>query len=253
MDIGEIDEGDHARTLPGDHVSRGQRQTRLADTAGSQQDKQRFRRIGVEVEDRLHEVVAPDEFMRQCGQRVGNDNRGSSCPCRGIKRCVLRQDLVFEREKLYGGGDPELVGEEAAHALEGVQRVSLAAGSIERNHELPPPMLAIRSFRYGAFDVCHEPIVVTRDQTRIKQILHSASVNFFKSGAGGHSEWKMLEPGERLFRSVSQSLPKKSRCSLCRSCAQSCPAFGREALDAECVDSIGCHRQQVPSLAIQHD
>ena len=54
---------------------------------------------------------------------------------------ALGQDALVEPAELRRGVDPELVGQDVACALEGRERLALAAGPVEREHQLLPEPL----------------------------------------------------------------------------------------------------------------
>ena len=61
----------------------------------------------------------------------------------GRERLVLTQDRRLELPEVRAGLEAELVLEHAATRLVGVQRVRLAAGAVEREHQLGAQPLAI--------------------------------------------------------------------------------------------------------------
>ena len=56
----------------------------------------------------------------------------------------MREDVVLERFELVRGLDPQLLGHRPTQCLVGIERVSLAPGTVEREHVLPPQPLAKR-------------------------------------------------------------------------------------------------------------
>jgi hypothetical protein len=87
-------------------------------------------------------ALATDERRRLT--RQARPRRGDAPLPRGRELGVVVQDLSLETLQCGAGIDPELVDEPRAGLLEGLQRVCLPPGAIEREHELSAHTLAKR-------------------------------------------------------------------------------------------------------------
>ena len=85
---------------------------------------------------------------RELGRRGRrSSSRSAAAPARAarqVERRVLHQDHPLERRAAAGPAEAELVGERAARGAVGRERLGLAAGAVQRDHQLPPRPLAQR-------------------------------------------------------------------------------------------------------------
>src|SRR4051795_307361 len=72
------------------------------------------------------------------------------------KRLVLSEDRAFEVTESVARIEPELVEEGASRPLVCVERIDLASGSIESEHQLPVKALAQRMLANELFELRHE-------------------------------------------------------------------------------------------------
>ena len=56
----------------------------------------------------------------------------------GVQRGILAKDQLLETAELRRGVDPQLRGQDASGALEGLQRLGLASRPVQRGHEMGP-------------------------------------------------------------------------------------------------------------------
>ena len=116
-----------------------EREPRLARPAGAGEREQARARPMEQLAQVLELALAPDE---RAGR--GRQPRAAAGRRRAVERGVVLEDPALEGLELLAGLEPELLDEAAPRLLERLERVGLAAGAVERQHQLGREALAQR-------------------------------------------------------------------------------------------------------------
>ncbi len=124
----------------------------------------------------------------------------------------------MERSELAAGLDPELVDEGTAAVLEDGERVRLAAGAVEREHELPTKPFAQRVLGDELLESAAEPRVLAEGQAGLDSILLRHEALFLEPADGRLRERFVGEVGQR------RTAPQCERLVEAVGCAPQAPA-----------------------------
>ena len=158
------------RPAPGE--SRCQREQRVERVGGAREDQQR-----------------PLDPRRRCarGRRGG----------RGVQLGIVAEDGALEPPQLLAGLEAELVGELAPHSAVGLQRLRLAAGTVEREHELGPQALAQRVRGDQRLELADEVCVASACKVGVDPLLKHRQPQLVELPDLGLGERLVREVGER--------------------------------------------------------
>ena len=188
-------------------------QPRLAHPGRAGECHEPHIRVGDEPAQRLQFVLATDQpgdrsrQVRRC-HRGGSRSRIARGLGRGRRQeqWVALENPLVELDQRRARVESELVGEEATSSLVGLERVRLAAGAIQRQHQLPPDSLLERMLRGQALDFRHQlsrPAVrevgVDPLDDRLHALLLECSSPMPDGPLGGHvGQWVTAKERERL-------------------------------------------------------
>ena len=146
----------------------------LADAglAGEQEQMSAATNRVVEAAEHLVQLrLATDEFppvfLAQHRRRL--DDR--------VQRRVLTEDRLLEVTQSLARLDPELLDEDATSVPVGLERLSLAPGAVEREHQLAPEALAQRVARNQGLEV-PDDICAAEGELRLDGILERSRPEF---------------------------------------------------------------------------
>ena len=130
-------------------------------------------------------------------------------PWRRGERWILHEDCSLEVAELAGGLDAELLGERVAGLMIGVERVGLAAGAVEREHEMGVQTLAHRLGRDELLQLGDQLAVPAGLQVGLDANLHRCQPLLFEACdlCGGERGPRQL--GERRPTPQREALAKQ--------------------------------------------
>ena len=116
------------------------------------------------------------------GEEEGRDARGEDDVRGRSGRRVVRfeqigalvEDRLFELDQLGGGVDAELVGQQLPNPGEGAQRIGLAPGPVQAEHEVRPKSFVQRVLRDQAVGFGHDSVVIAEREPRDEQVVTGA-------------------------------------------------------------------------------
>ena len=159
-------------------------QARLADPRLAGDEEQRALaapRLGEGREQLVALGAPPDE--RRAAARLHSRLRGRrGDPRRRGERRILHEDRPLEVAELAGGLDAQLLGERVAGLTIGVERVGLAAGAIEREHQLRVETLAHRLGRDELLQLADQLAVAAGRQVGLDADLDRREPLLFEAG-----------------------------------------------------------------------
>ena len=122
-----------------------ERQAGLADPARAGERDHAHVRIGEQRRRGVEVGVAADQRVgRRRQRRHGNRSRPPSLGQQQVEPRILGQHRALELLELAAGLEPEVLHQRAPGVAERVERLGLAAGPIQREHELRVQPLAVR-------------------------------------------------------------------------------------------------------------
>src|SRR5207249_6272493 len=99
-----------------------------------------------------------------------------------VERQILIQDSLVQLAELATGLDPELVDERASCRLVDVERLRVASGAVEREHQLPPQPLAQRVVRDEGLELGDQRMMMAELQLGIESLLDGLETQLLESG-----------------------------------------------------------------------
>ena len=97
------------------------------------------------------------------------------------KRWVLREDRSLEIPELVTGLEPELVDQATARDAIRLERVSLPARAVQREHQLTPETFAQRMLTHQRLELAHQPRVIAQREVRVDPILQHDQPRFLQT------------------------------------------------------------------------
>src|SRR5207247_5472563 len=142
--------------------------------------------------------------------------------------------------------DPELVDEEAASCVIGVESLRLAPGAVERAHQLAAQVLSERMLRDQGLELARELRMVSELKLGPDPLLDCDQVQLFQPGDLGLGERLVGEIGERGAPPERERLGEQIR-GLARSTgSEGASAFGEQGLEAMKVELAGLEAEHIP-------
>ena len=134
----------------------------LADSRLADEQKQSPSAVEhvVETGEQLAQLTLPADEDTAEGCRLGCGLPGSDV----VERGVLAENRLLELSQLSRRLDPELTDEDATGLPVRVERVGLAAGAVEREHELPAQTLPQWVRGDKALELADEPAVASESK-----------------------------------------------------------------------------------------
>ena len=124
-----------------------EREARLADPARAGEREQADVRVGEQLGGGLEVLVAAEQRRRRERAAARRRRGGGAAPARRrveLERRVVGEDRGLQALELAARVEPEVLDQRVAGAPVGLQRVGLAAGAVEREHQLRVQALAVR-------------------------------------------------------------------------------------------------------------
>ena len=147
--------------------------------------------------ERGRDVGAPSTGGRHRSRLGGGDTAGRR---RGLPvEFGLLEDYRFlELPQLRGGIDSQLLTQVGSEPSVGVQGIGLAAGAIQRQHQLGPAPLAQRFGCHRRLQITDHRRVLTQAQTSLYQLLLARQVQLDETAGLRHPYRLVGEVYERL-------------------------------------------------------
>ena len=170
---------------------------------------------------------------------------------RPLERWLLTEHRRLESNDVRSRLDPELVAEHTTQAAHGVQSIRLAAGPVERQHELRPEPLTKGMLTDQRLELGGQDHVLTERQAGVDEILDRTEPEILEARRLGHRPSCLPELGERrsaptLERSAEPA-SDPIRVRLIR------PGdLVQRLLEAECVEPIGANVEHVAAVRRAH-
>jgi hypothetical protein len=209
------------------------------------------------VVERAQEVaqlaLAADERAAAGGRR--RDRRGRR---RGVGRGpavelgILAQDGLLELAQLAAGLDAELVDERPARVLICGERVGLASGPVEREHELAAQAFAQRVLDDERLELAHH-VAAAQLQIGLDPIRERFQAQLVQASDLCLGERREGEVGQRGAAPQRERRPEVVRRGGGGAGAQRRSAFVEVAPEAVEVDGVGLDLQEVPGRAGDED
>ena len=178
---------------------------------------------------------------------AGGDRSG--CSTGSARRRVLCQHRTFELAQLFARLDAQLVDERAPGVLVGLQRLGLAVGPVQGEHELAAEALPVRVLGDERLELPDDLGVGAEREARLDvqlgrrdpEVGETRGLALGERLVGEVGEWRPAPEGARL-------LEGRRRASRLAG-VEIAPRLGDEPLEAPCVDLLGVGLQAVAVVA----
>ena len=134
----------------------------------------------------------------------------------------------------------------AARCLVDLERVGVAAGAVEREHELGVGALAQRLLPRQRLELAHELGMAAEREVGVDPSLQAGQAELLQAGDLGLREGLVAEVGEGLATPKRQRLAQGVRCFVCVSAIHVAPRLVEEPLEQVAVALLGSDTKQVP-------
>ncbi len=162
----------------------------------------------------------------------------------GLEGGILPEHARLELAQRVSRFESELIPQVGPQAAVGGERVGLAAGPVEGQHQLGPQPLSLRVRRGQTLQLGHQLARPPRLEFDLVQILEACQPELAQPGNGMLSERLVRELRERRTPPQHQRLAElRHRGGVARACQA--PAFGDQALEPVRVDLVGGRAQPV--------
>ena len=206
-------------------------------------------------EHKSHQPSRQGHCPRACSAAPGRGFAAGLCDggrllvggrgCLPVQLWFLQQDGFFEAAQRRARFDAQLVAQQTPEPTEGAQRFALAAGSIQRQHELRPQALPERMGADQAFQVPDQPLVIAERQSDLDPLLGAHQPQFIQSGR--------LASGELLEGELHQGrTPPQPQCRIKQrqgggvvTRSPGCLRLAQQPFEAAGVDPLGRDIQDV--------
>ncbi|MBA3261287.1 MAG: hypothetical protein H0T69_02190 [Thermoleophilaceae bacterium] len=128
-----------------------------------------------------------------------------------VEQRILAQDCLLQLSQLAAWLDPELFGQNPTSVLVDLERIGLAPGAVEREHELFPEALAQRVAAHELLELPDQVRMAAELEVGGDPILECRAAKLFQPADLGLRERLVAEIGER--RAAPQ---RESTCELVR-------------------------------------
>ena len=148
------------------------------------------------------------ETTQVTSRRVGGRALGGA---RRRLRYVLAQDRGLERAQAGGGLDAEALDQRAVRVAVGGKRVRLAAGAVERQHQLPAEPLAQRVVLDQRLELAHERGVQAGGEVRLDALAQAGQAEVLEPSDLGLREALPRHVRQRRPAPQLERLPQRRR------------------------------------------
>ena len=135
--------------------------------------------------------------------------RGSRRRTEHVQRRVLGEDGRLESAQLGPGLDAQLVDQQPAGPLVGLQGVALTARAVQGHHELTPQTLTERLIAQERLDLAHQFGGSAVGQIRVHPVLHQRQTQLLQAAGLRHAPLDVAELPERLTPPQAQRLARR--------------------------------------------
>ena len=198
VDRGERDEARAVAELAREPVGQLEREPRLAHTARPEDRHQPHARVAQQRGDRIQLGIAADQVGRARGERGARD--GGCAPGRRrreLERRILCQHRGLEPLQLRARLEPQVVHQHAPGAAERVERVGLAAGAVQRQHQVCVQLLAIRVLGDQRLELGDRSGVLAEREVQLQPVLERGEPHAVETGALRRGAPEQLDVGQR--------------------------------------------------------
>jgi hypothetical protein len=172
-------------------------------------------------------------------------------PPRQIELGILGQHGRLESLQRRPGLDAELVDQQPAGPLVGVEGLALPAIAIERQHELAPHPLAERLLGQRGLDLVHQVTGLTRRQVGVETVLVGRQPELLESPGLGRARLDVAELRVPRTAPQTQGDPQR-RCRRRVAVPELLGPGASQPLEPERVDDVGVHLEPV-AAADRHE
>ncbi len=185
-----------------------------------------------EADDLSERVLATDERRRGRGEVAAApaiDRRGD--------RRIVREDGVLKAPQFGAWFESELLAEHAPRLSEGLERIRLAAGAIERQHQLPPQPFS----EQVPFERCakrrHELPMLSERKRRLELLLERVDAQRLEPACLGAAPRRPAQALERRSAPEHQRRGDRIRRGRGVAVAQRGARVRQQLLEPRCVDT----------------
>jgi hypothetical protein len=230
-----------------------ERRALLVAAPGHQQHDERRQRQGRDDPgggDHLAAARGPSDRGWRFG-RAGGVRRLAAHPVaarRGassVERGILREDCALELTQLLARLDPQLPDKRRARVPVRRQRLCLAPGAVERDHELGAQPLAQRMAVHERLERADLLCVPAQGQLRLDELLGGGEPKPLQAADLSLSEGVIGEVGQRGTAPQRERFPEQLGGALRRAVRERAGALGEQALEARPVELVGADPDQV--------
>ena len=228
-----------AGEAPGERPPGLQRQPRLADAAGADQCQQADFGPDEQRADLGQLALAADRRVRRRRQRRGEHVR----LVLGVELGIVGEDHRLEPAQLRAGLEPELVDQEPAALAHHLERVRLASGAVERQHQLPAQPLAQRVLGHERAQLADQVDRLAAGELGREPLLDRLQPQLLQA--------RDLALGELVEAMVGQrrAAPQRERDASCAAARVGRRARRQQRLEAAAVDRLALDLQRVARRA----
>jgi hypothetical protein len=182
------------------------REAALADAglAGEQEQAPATGERVVDTADELGELpLAADEPAARCtGRRLGHGE---------VESRILPQDRLVQLTQATSGLDAQLLDQHGACSPEGLQRLGLAAGAVQAQHQLATQALPQRMLPHQPFQLAGELGVTTGGELGVETLLQRRQTRLLQAGDLGLRERLVGQVGKRCSTPHRERLGQQPR------------------------------------------
>ena len=182
-----------------------------------------------------------DAHEPACGPPGDSGRRGRPIGLRDRQRerGVLGEHRTFQLAKVLAGLDAQLVHERAPGVLVGLQRLGLAVGPVQREHELTAEALAVGVLGDERLELPHDLGVRAQLQARLDVQLDRRHAEIGETRDLALGERLVAQVGERRSAPERADLLQGRRRALRFARVELAPRVGEPMLEAPRVDLLG--------------
>ena len=167
------------------------------------------------------------------------------------QRRVLRQDLALELAQMLAGLDPEVADQRPARVRVGLQRLRLAVGAVEGEHQERPQPLPVGVLADQPAEPGDDRVVLAEGEHRLEQPLDRDHPQLLQAGDLGLGERLAGEVAERRPAPLAERrLERRDRLTGVPGRELPAPVLG-EGLEAVRVEGVGLDAELVSVVPCQ--
>ena len=205
---------EHRRAVVVDVASQLRDQSRLADALRPQHRHEAappVDRVRPRLPQPRHLGLAAEECGTHRGERRRKParDRGRRHRAKHVQRRVLCQDGRLQSAQVGSGLDAELVGQQSAGPLVGLEGVALTPRPVQSEHQLTPQPFTERLLAQQCLDLAHQLGRLASGQIRVHPVLHQPQTQLLQATALGDARLDLAELPKRLTPPQAQRLSQR--------------------------------------------